>query len=161
MALSGLLWLAACGAPTSHTALAAPLEPQESFDMAMNVPEDELSDMRGGFAGPGGLHIGFGLTTSTAVNGTIVSNFTLSSNNLTGMTPQNLQQLVQVGSGNTLSSSTPTTLNNSVITLIQNNVNNATIQNKNVLSINVSNLAALRNNTALLSSFGPLIRALH
>jgi hypothetical protein len=126
--------------------------------MASLTPEETLSDMRGGFVSAGGLTINFGLLSTTWVNGSPATSLSVSS--AANAVPQNLQQLVQVGSNNTFTV-TPATLGSNVLTLIQNNVNNTVIQNENKLDVTVSNFSGLRNELALANSIAPLVRSLH
>jgi len=141
-----------------HVRMASRPSTTGSFDEAANVTESDLSEMRGGFGFPGGFNISFGLTSSTSLDGEIISSLNISAKDLGSITPQNASQMVQVGSNNTINVTTPTTITNNVITFVQNTNNNVTIQNKNQININVSNLAALRNEAALFNNIGSLTR---
>lgn len=120
-----------------------------SFDVASIAQDSTLSEMRGGFVFAGGLKINFGLMSTTTIIDQVTqavskSTVNLSTDGLNGVTPQNLQQLIQAGAGNqTAVPASNVPIN--VLTVVQNTANNQVIQNQNVLDITVSNLAAFRN----------------
>jgi hypothetical protein len=132
----------------------------DSFEVASTVGDGELSDARGGFFMAGGFRIDFGITSVTSIDGVIKSSLNLTSNNLHGAIPKNLQQLVQTGGNNSAPSTSPS-VPTSVLTVVQNNVNNTVIQNQNILNLTISNLSSFRNHSANQNSLSSFVRALH
>ncbi len=124
---------------------AAMAKPVSIFGVAP-VPDNELAKQRGGFIAPGGLVIDFSLTSQTIINGDVLRDLKLSSDQL--QTVQNLRQVIQIGDNNKFED--PSNLNNpSLTTIIQNSLDGTVIQNVNVIDIMVQNYTEYRNNIPL------------
>ena len=171
--LAALLWLSACGNVHVESS-AVPGDEQDAAYMAdtsdsdqdgsfkvASISDDDLSDMRGGFLFAGGLRLDFGLTSTTAINGVIKSSFSFNTSRFNGTLPVNLQQAIQVGTGNNFTSPASAATSQTVLTLVQNTSNNAVIQSSNVLNLSVSNLANFNARAEAFNSLLPFVRALH
>jgi hypothetical protein len=131
-------------------ALLAPL-PAPAFDSPFGVAplaDSELAELRGGFIAPGGLIIDFALTSQAIVNGDVLNEVSLNSDQLNSL--QNLRQVIQVGPGNEFKDDLTGALNNpSLVTIIQNSLDGTVIQTTNVIDVTVQNYTQYQNNLPL------------
>lgn len=122
---------------------------EDSFDVARAVPDNELAKMRGGFLSAGGLRFDFALQTHTIVDGVAQNDVSISTRNLEGINANDLKQLIQVGQGNQVAALDALAENPALLNIVQNTQDNAVIQRFNTLTVDVSNVAAIRNQALL------------
>ena len=133
--------------------MAGPISASAMSVLGIPVPSTELAKLRGGFD-VGGMVVKFGVEMTTYINGMLASrsgidsgpsgNSIMASQNTviqqtTVATQGNgMQQVVQVGNANQVSSSL---LNQatSALAVVQNNLNNQVIQHATVINLDVSN----------------------
>ncbi len=133
--------------------MAGPISASAMPLLGMPVPTTVLAKLRGGFA-IGGMVVKFGVEMTTYINGMLASSSGIDSrsNGNTIIASQNtnvqqtmvvaqgsgVQQVVQVGNANQVSSSL---LNQatSALAVVQNNLNNQVIQHATVINLDVSN----------------------
>ena len=115
-----------------------------NFDVLFNeeqiLNDDELDDLRGGFIASNGMIIDFALSTNTLVNGQLINQVLLNSVDQSAISTTSLQNIVQIGEGNSAFSDTIDldSLPN-VLTIIQNNLNDITLQQVNLLDLSIKN----------------------
>ncbi|QQD72386.1 hypothetical protein [Acidithiobacillus ferrivorans] len=142
--LMGVLAILCMAGPVSASAMSV---------LGMPVPVAELAKLRGGFEA-GGMVVKFGVEMTTYVNGMLASRSGIDSgpsgNTIIASQSTNVQQtmvvaqgsgvqqIVQVGNANQVSSGL---LNQaaSALSVVQNNLNNQVIQHATVINLDVSN----------------------
>lgn len=118
----------------------------QSSDLGTPVPLERLDELRGGYALPGGLAIGFGLERSVAVNGELVVAQRIEIPDLANMTTEQAQQLADFANGRTVQVGGTTTITPGMGTLvIQNALDGQQIQALTSLHTTVNTLTLLQN----------------
>ena len=120
--------------------MAGPVSASAMPVLGIPVPSTELAKLRGGFA-VGGMMVKFGVEMTTYINGMLASRSGIDSGpsgNSIMASGNGMQQVVQVGNANQVSSSL---LNQatSALAVVQNNLNNQVIQHATVINLDVSN----------------------
>lgn len=110
------------------------------FNEEQSLNDEELDDLRGGFITSNGMIIDFALSTNTLVNGQLINQVLLNSVDQSAISTTSLQNIIQIGDGNSAFSDTIdlAALPN-VLTIIQNNLNDITLQQVNLLDLSVKN----------------------
>lgn len=110
------------------------------FNDEQSLNDEELDDLRGGFIASNGMIIDFALSTNTLVNGQLINQVLLNSVDQSAISSTSLQNIIQIGEGNSAFSDTIDlgALPN-VLTIIQNNLNDITLQQVNLLDLSVKN----------------------
>ena len=115
-------------------------------DLGPPVPSERLDELRGGYALPDGLAVGFGLERSIAVNGELVVAQRIEIPDLAHMTTEQAQQLAELANGRTIQIGGATTITPGVGTLvIQNAMDGQQIQALTSLHTTVNTLTLLQD----------------
>lgn len=124
---------------------AAPVRAQ-SDDLGPPLAPERLDALRGGYALPDGLVIGFGLERSVAVNGELVVAQRIEIPDLSRMTTEQAQQLADLAANRTIQIGGSTTVTPGMGTLvIQNALDGQNIQALTSLHTSVNTLTLLQN----------------
>lgn len=126
------------------------IEPLLPYAHALQVPDAELAELRGGFMTSDGLDIHFGLEQIVMVDGELKTRTSLNLSSLqsASATPQQIDQnkvvrIVQNGDRNIVSPDVAEKFSTGLLNVIQNSLDTQTIQNLTVLNIGVSNLSSI------------------
>ena len=156
-----LVGFLAVGLGLSAPAQAAALQEQRAFAGEVQLSDQELGELRGGFRLPSGMMLDFALNAQVLVNGTPAFDLNLNSSDVSSAIGQqgNLSQ-TGIGTGNGTVILTQTGANNFVTgnafqgfngfaSVIQNTLNGVAIQQNTALSVDIGNFAAAMHQTAL------------
>lgn len=115
-------------------------------DFGAPVPLERLDELRGGYALPQGLNIGFGLERLVAVNGELVVAQRVDIPNLAQITDEQARQLADLTTGRTVQIGGTTSITPGMGTLvIQNAMDGQQIQASTTLHTTVNTLSLLQN----------------
>lgn len=133
--------------PTANEAPRPPGSPRQALgETRLALNGRSLDAIRGGFSGPNGLQVSFGIERSVYINGALVTTTSLNLNGqgqATGAAGQSLA-LIQSGAGNSVA---PQLLLPSAMpgTVIQNSLNDQRIQALTVINATVNSMQMLRS----------------
>lgn len=118
---------------------------EELFASAEIIDDGDLGDIRGAFMTSNGMKIDIGLITETLVNGAMVNKYEFNSNDALA-TSNGMQQMIKISSDGQVDVQNLEVQGiSSFLTVIQNSANNQSIQNFNILNLDVSNIQNFRN----------------
>ncbi len=117
----------------------------ELFSSEEIVKKEELDKMRGGFITSNGMIIDFSFSANTLVDGKLINQIALNTANLAASSNA-LRSIVQIGEGNSaFKGATDISTLPDVLSVIQNNLDNLTIQQINILDLQVQNISNYSN----------------
>ena len=127
-------------------AMPARAQQADTHDFGPSVAPEELDTLRGGYALPGGLAVGFGLERTVAVNGDTVIAQRIDIPDVATMTPDQARQLADFTRGRTFEVGGATSVSAGIGTLvIQNALDGQSIQVSTSLHTTVNTLGLLQN----------------
>ncbi len=116
----------------------------QNFDILFNeeqsLDNEELDELRGGFITSNGMSIDFSFSTNTLLDGQLINQVVLNSAEQSIISSTPLRNIIQIGEGNSaFGNGTDISALPNVLTIVQNNLSDLTIQQVNLLDLQVSN----------------------
>lgn len=125
----------------------------DTFILWPIVPDEELSELRGGFISADGLEINVGLEQLVMIDGSLKTQFRLNLSGLSRKPDQaqaastdqsKLLQFIQTGDKNLVTPDVPANFSAGALTIIQNSLDAQVIQNLTLLRVDVSRFSQFR-----------------